>query len=239
METLKHIARVYVSVVIWLVACVQLVAWTALILALRLVLPTSRLAPITRLGARLMLRIAGIRLRVEGLERLPRGRPIVLMGNHVNLLDPFLVTAAMPMPCVALERSEHFRWPVYGWLISRWGNIPVYMGKSASARATLKRAQEALAQGLCVVIYPEGTRTRTGQMGPFRRGAFYIAQHARADVVPFTVRGSYAVNQRGSLMIRPGAISIVIGSPLPAATWHNRPLGDLMEATRLAIAREQ
>jgi 1-acyl-sn-glycerol-3-phosphate acyltransferase len=233
----KKVGEIGVSALIWVVACLQLAVWSAIIVVLSVVAPPRRLAPLARLGARALLRGAGIRLCVHGLENLPRERPVVLMGNHVNLIDPFLVCAAFPLPMVALERASHFRWPVYGWLISRWGNIPVVPGRLSSARQTLQRAQAALRQGLSLAVFPEGTRTRTGRLGPFHKGAFFIAQHAGADVVPFTTRGSFALNRRGSLLIRPGTIHVIVSPPLPAGEWAARPLDELLEATRAAIAQ--
>jgi 1-acyl-sn-glycerol-3-phosphate acyltransferase len=237
MPPVKSVGQICASAVIWGIACTQLAFWTAIIVTLSLVVPPRRLMPVARLGARAILRGAGIRLCVRGLENLPRNRPVVLMGNHVNLIDPFLVAAAFPIPIVALERASHFRWPVYGWLISRWGNIPVLPGRLSSTRTTLKRAQDALRRGLSLAIFPEGTRTRTGSMGPFHKGAFYIAQQAGADVVPFATRGGFALNRRGSLVIRPGTIELIVGTPLRAEQWAERPLDELMEATRAAIAR--
>ncbi len=161
--------------------------------------------------------------------------PVILMGNHVNLIDPFIVRAAFRDPFVALEKASHFQWPVYGLLIRRLGNIPVHADRPISARATLKNAREALAQGISLLVFPEGTRTRTGDLGPFHKGAFYIAQRSGADMVPFTMRGSHAINRCGSLLIHPGTIDFIISPPLCAVEWVDRSIDDLMAAARLAI----
>ncbi len=234
---MKRVAQTCVAIVIWCVTILHLTFWAAVILSLGRLVSTQRLTPVMHFAARAMLRTAGVRVRVLGLENLPRGGAMVLMSNHVNMIDPFMVTASFPLRIVALERSDHFSWPIYGPLIRRWGNIPVHMDQPSMARTTIRAAQKVLREGYSVMVYPEGTRTRTGQLGPFRKGAFFIAQHAGADIVPFSVRGSYSLNRKNSLIIRPGTITIVISPPLPAAEWRRRPLDELMEATRVAIAR--
>src|SRR5262249_44174859 len=135
--------------------------------------------------------LAGIRVRVSGLEHLSRGKPYVLMGNHVNFLDPFMLCVGMPVPTVALEKNKNFGIPIYGWVMRRWGTLSVDRGKPEQARLDLARAGEILRRdGSWLILFPEGTRTRDGRVGPFKKGGFHLALSTGVEIVPFTQNGA-------------------------------------------------
>jgi 1-acyl-sn-glycerol-3-phosphate acyltransferase len=201
--------------------------------------PVQRLHGFARAAFRLGLRVVGLRFRVRGLEaleRLPAGRGCLIMANHVNRFDPFLIVAALPCWVVALESASNFRVPLYGWLIRRWGNRPIDRADTASAIATLGEARALLAAGRALVVMPEGSRSRSGRMEAFKKGGFHLAIEAGAPILPIALRGYYAHSPIGSRRLTLCEAEVVIGQPIDAAAYAKEDLPALMEAVRAAIA---
>ena len=165
---------------------------------------------------RAFFRACGIHIDVRGVEHLQRERSFVLMGNHQSALDHFVLCVASPLPIVGLERARNLRLPVYGYLMRRWGNIPVEPGDKAKNAAHLATAKVSLAkEQLALLIFPEGTRGNT--LGEFRMGGFRFAADGAYDVVPFRLEGVYPLMPKGSKTIAPGRISVEFRPAIAAA----------------------
>jgi len=124
------------------------------------------------------------RLRVEGSENIPKEGPILIASNHLSVLDPVVLAYGVPRPVAFVAKAELFRLPVLSWIIPRLYAIPLERG--AGDLAAVKAAIRALREGLAFGIFPEGTRSRTGKLQPFKTGAAAIA----ALVVPAAVIGT-------------------------------------------------
>ena len=124
----------------------------------------------------IQIRIMGIRLKVEGREHLDPSQTYLLMGNHESLFDLFVIPAALPLVFIGVEAAYHFNLPVWGYLIRKWGCIPIQRENLEEAKKSLELARQTLAGGLSIAILPEGHRTRTGEMGPFKKGPFHLAK---------------------------------------------------------------
>lgn len=129
------------------------------------------------------------RIRVEGLEHVPREGGVILCGNHYNGNDPVVIGIVAPRRVAFMAKDEIFKWPVVGWLARGVGAFPIKRG--APDRGSLKRSLEVLDQGGCFGIFPEGTRSRTGRLQKAEPGTAYIALKSGATVVPFGISGSY------------------------------------------------
>lgn len=129
------------------------------------------------------------RLRVSGLEKLP-DEPFLLVGNHVSNLDPMLALAAMPRRKLAfVSKPENFRYPIAGGLISRSGFLAIDRENPRNAVATIRQAADAVEQGVCMGIYPEGTRNKSGEgLLPFHAGSFKIAKLAHCPIAVVAVQ---------------------------------------------------
>ncbi len=170
--------------------------------------------PVLKALCRLIVRCFPIRVRVEGLSRLDRSRAYLFVVNHVNLLDGFLLYGHLPWMFRGVELESHFSWPIYGWFIRTFGNIPVSPMSAARSAAGLLRAGRLLRTGLSILVLPEGRRTITGALGAFGRGAFRIAQRTGAEIVPIVMAGAYYVMRKGRMIVRPGTVRVVIGKPI-------------------------
>jgi 1-acyl-sn-glycerol-3-phosphate acyltransferase len=163
---------------------------------------------------RLLVHCFGVRVELSGLEKLERAKSYLFIANHVNILDGFILYGWLPWLFRAVELEEHFSWPVYGWFIRTFGNIPVSPGSSARTAAGLRRANSTLRAGISILVLPEGHRTLTGEIGAFGRGAFRIAERTGARIVPVVMAGSFAVMRRGHWTVRPGKIRLRVGEPI-------------------------
>ncbi len=160
------------------------------------------------------LRIMGIRLKTKGRENITPGKTYLIMGNHQSLFDIFVIPSAIPLVFTGVEASYHFSMPVWGYLIRKWGCIPINRSNLAEAKKSLEKARQTLGTGLSLAILPEGHRTRTGKMGPFKKGPFYLAKAAQADILPFGIRGGYDFQRRGGFLLSPGKVQVWIGEAI-------------------------
>lgn len=228
--------RLVVSLYVWLVWVVGgVVGIPLMVLAIALLPRRSAYVPM-RAIVRLILAASGVRVRQRGLEQLDLGRPYVLIANHVNLLDPFLFMAVLPVPCSGVEKEQNFRIPFYGWLIRRWGNVPLDRTNPRAARESLKRCAALLQrEQLWMLLTPEGTRTRDGTIAPFKKGVFHVPLDAGVAVVPVTLNGAFEVQARGSFWARPGVVELVFAAPVDPAAYGNARLGALANDVREII----
>lgn len=177
---------------------------------------------------------AGIRYTVEGKEHVDVNQQYIVMMNHVNIFDSFLLNSAFPGHARGMEEESHFNWPIYGWLIGRMGFIPVNRKDGRKAMVALKKAGDLIRQrkGFSVAILPEGTRTLTGKLGPFKKGGFLVALEAGLDILPMIQIGSFDIQNKINTRIRPGKVKIIIEKPISLKEYAKENIKELMEKTR-------
>ncbi|MGI9102890.1 MAG: lysophospholipid acyltransferase family protein [Terriglobales bacterium] len=161
---------------------------------------------------------------VTGAENLDLSRPQVLAANHISALDIPLLYVHLPFQFRIMAKKELFRYPFMGWHLRRSGQIPVDAGSALASMRSLTRAVQSLKNGMPLVVFPEGGRSRTGQVQPFMSGAFYIAIKAGVDVIPMAIVGTYEVLPMNCFHIRPGPIDLVIGKPISTAGYGLRDM---------------
>jgi len=184
---------------------------------------------------RVALRVAGIRVEVEGLEHIPQGRASIFMANHVSNLDPPVLISQLPGRTSAIAKSSIFKIPILGYAMRLGDFIPTERdGSVESAKKSAAQAALALAKGLNITTFIEGTRSPDGRMLPFKKGPFHLAMEAGAPCVPVSIYGTEALMAKGSFGIRPGTVHIVFHAPLDPANYSTRK--EMMEAMRAAIA---
>jgi 1-acyl-sn-glycerol-3-phosphate acyltransferase len=220
----------------WAVLVLDMVLGIPLMIAVMTLLPRRKAYPIIQWWCRISLWLCGIRVTARGAERLDLTRPYILMGNHVNLLDPFVWALGIPVPFSGVEKKENFKIPFYGWLMARWGNVPIDRNNLEQAKQDLAKAGEWMhREGIWMIVMPEGTRTRDGRVAPFKKGGFHMALDTGIPIVPMTMNGAYEVQARGKFWMRPGRIEIVFGAPIDPAKYGPERLDDLMRDTRRAV----
>lgn len=145
-------------------------------------------------------------------------RTSILMVNHVNLLDPFMLYCAVPQLVRGWELESHFRIPIYGWLMKRFGNVPVPDVRSPKDLKRLWRmTKEAIDSGVSLIIFPEAKRTRDGHLNEFEEGGFRLAQQLGVPIVPVSLVGSFHHLRTGQWTLRPTTITVVLHDTIETA----------------------
>jgi 1-acyl-sn-glycerol-3-phosphate acyltransferase len=174
-------------------------------------------------------------LRVEGRERLPWRGPAVLVANHASLID-ILVLFALYRPYKWVSKRENFKIPFIGWNMSLNDYVPLVRGERSSIDAMMDRCRELLRLGSPILMFPEGTRSKTGELQPFKDGAFRLAFDARAPIIPIAVHGTGAALPKHGFILRQRMDARVeVLEALDPAGFES--MEALREATRDAIAR--
>ena len=184
----------------------------------------------------LLLRLYGMPVTVTGLERLDLRCPRVYAANHLSALDIPVLYRHLPFQFRIIVHRLVFRVPLVGWHLRAAGQLMIDPDSVALSRRALQEAVKTLERGMPLVVFPEGERSPTGEMQPFRRGAFYVAVAAQADVVPMAILRTYQAFPIGSAHLRPGPLQLIIGDAIPVAGYTKRDLGVLADRTQQAVA---
>jgi len=170
-----------------------------------------------RAGVRLGLRLSGIRYEVSGRGHVPAGRAVVFCANHQSNIDPPVLFDALHPRLHVLYKAELSRLPLLGRVFRIGGFIPVERQNREHAIASIGRGAESLRAGNSFLIFPEGTRSRTGALLPFKKGGFIMALQAQAPIVPVAISGGRAAMTKGSAILRPVRVRIRIGEAVETA----------------------
>lgn len=186
-------------------------------------------------GVRLGLALCGIKYRLAGREHLPRDRAAVYCCNHQSNVDPPILYTALHPRLHILYKQEIDRLPVLARAFRMGGFIPIDRCNKESAMRSIEAAAQSLKAGASFLIFPEGTRSKTDQMLPFKKGGFIMAIKAGAPIVPVAIQGGRAAMRKGSKIIRPVTVSIRTGQPIETANLTLDDRDRLIERVREAM----
>jgi 1-acyl-sn-glycerol-3-phosphate acyltransferase len=186
-------------------------------------------------GVWLGLALSGIRYKVAGGDRLPLDRAAVYCSNHESNVDPPLLFTALHPRMHILYKHEIDQIPVLARAFRMGGFIPIDRRNKESAMRSIEKGAAAIRSGSSFLIFPEGTRSRTGEMLPFKKGGFVMAIKAGAPIVPVAISGGRDAMRRGSSIIRPVKISIRVGEPIETAAVNLDDRDELIALVRERI----
>jgi 1-acyl-sn-glycerol-3-phosphate acyltransferase len=198
---------------------------------------------ISRIWSRMLLAVSGVKMRIEGLEKIDPGATYVFVANHRSFMDIPVLLAHLPLQFRFLAKKGLFLIPFLGTHLRRAGHLPVVKD---NPRASLKSMSDAVRllreRGMSVMLFPEGGRSKDGELQQFIEGAAYIAVKSGLPVIPIAMTGTREVLPMGSLQIMSGIVELRIGDPIPTAnltlkdratltrTMHDRVAGLLMNS---------
>jgi 1-acyl-sn-glycerol-3-phosphate acyltransferase len=195
----------------------------------------SHLYVLGHLGVRLGLMLTGIRYRVAGAEHVPGDRAAVYCANHQSNVDPPILFDAVHPRMHILYKAELNAIPVLTRAFRFGGFIPVDRRNNEAALRSIEAGAASIRSGNSFLIFPEGTRSRTAQLLPFKKGGFIMAIKAQAPIVPVAVQGGRDAMQPGTAIIRPVTVSIRIGEPIETAGLDLKERDALIVKTRVRI----
>ena len=188
-----------------------------------------------RTWSRLILATTGVRIHVEGLERLEPGRTYVFVANHQSIYDIPILFWSLPyqLRIIAKESLGHF--PFLGWHLRRTGHMLVDRSRPDRAKI-FGWASRLTANGLSLIVFPEGTRSRDGRVARFKGGSFYLALEAGLPVVPLSVVGSRHVMLKGRLATYPGRVRLLVHEPIVTGGMSGGDAREFGERVRRILA---
>lgn len=192
----------------------------------------------TQQWGRAVLWASGVRVVTHGMEQVAWEQPQVLVSNHISGYDIFALAAVIPVPYSFVGKKELNRIPFFGHVWQAAGHISIDRTNRLQAMESLRRAGEKIRrERSTVIIFPEGTRSRTGELQPFKKGAFMLALEAGVSVIPTVVRGSDQIWRPGTLRVRSRPIHVHFGSAIPVAGLAAHESDRLIERVRGSMVR--
>jgi len=185
-------------------------------------------------GARFALRMAGVRVKVEGLEHIPAG-VCVFVANHVSNVDPPAVVGSIPRRVALLAKKEVFRMPVLATALRLADFIAVDRADREAAISSVDEGVERMKRGVSYLVFPEGTRSPDGRLRAFKKGTFVMAIRAGAPVVPVAVSGTQRIMPRGSFALRPGEVVVRFGKPIETSSYTVEDREEVRERVEAAV----
>ena len=166
--------------------------------------------------AKISIALVRLQVTVAGLERLDLGRPYVFMPNHASFLDVLLVLAFIPHNFRFIVKEEFFSIPLLGLTVRSSGQIPLDRKNPRKGLRSLRRGADLLKKGVSIVVFPEGTRSRDGNIGEFKTTLFVLPIRTKTPVVPVLIEGTFEALPRGSVFLKRCPVKVTFLDPIPA-----------------------
>jgi 1-acyl-sn-glycerol-3-phosphate acyltransferase len=182
-----------------------------------------------------VIKWAGVKYEVRGLENIPTDRAVVFVSNHQSNLDPLLLVAALDKPYAALAKIELSKLPVVPTWMGFLRCVFVDRDNIRASVLSMKKSVEVVKSGYSMTVFPEGTRSGSAELAEFKAGAYKIAEKAKSDIVPVCINGAYSIMKRGSMKIHGGNVLVEILPPIRLSEMAKAQIKQLPETTKQMI----
>lgn len=225
------------SGVLWGLSWLHFLIAVPILIALAIFLDPRKHDWLQRGFCRRIAYFSGVRVEVKRSPGFDPERTSFFMVNHVNLFDPFMLYCAIPQYVRGWELESHFKIPIYGWLMKRFGNVPVPdVRRPADLKRMWRLTQEALDGGTSLIIFPEAKRTRDGRVDAFQDGGFRVAQQLGAPIVPVSLVGSFRHFRTGSWMLYPTTITVHLHDTIETGALTKEDVPALRDRVHAIVA---
>ncbi len=219
---MKRILLFIFSIILWMIWWIIAIIVIPSSLFITLFIPKKSYDPLGQILCKILMYSALIFPRVTGIDPKSLPFPVIFVSNHVSIFDLFISGAVFPGYPRGLELKQFFSLPVYGWLISRFGNIPIEPENYSSVRKSINTLLKILTKKeRNIVIMPEGKRTTTGKVDKFGSAAFLLSIKTGIPVVPVVFKGLFKINNKNSIIIKPGKFTIIFLKPVYPEKFNN------------------
>jgi 1-acyl-sn-glycerol-3-phosphate acyltransferase len=228
---------VFRSAILWVLSGLHFFTVVPVLVFLGIFLDPRKHDWLQRTFCRRIAFLSGVKVEVRRSPGFDPDKTSFFMSNHVNLFDPFMLYCAIPQLVRGWELESHFKIPAYGWLMKRFGNVPVPdVRRPSDLKRMWRLTQEAVDRGTSLIIFPEAKRTRDGHVDQFQDGGFRVAQQLGVPIVPVSLVGSYQHHQTGHWMIWPAKITVLLHDTIETKGLKKEDVPALRERVREIIA---
>jgi 1-acyl-sn-glycerol-3-phosphate acyltransferase len=193
---------------------------------------------VARLWGRGILLVSRVRVSVKGLSRINPTRSYIYMSNHQSNFDIPVLLAHLPVQFRWLAKAELFKIPIFSRAMRGAGYVRIDRFNRESAIESIKEAAAKMKDGVSVMLFPEGTRSRDGSIQPFKKGGFVMAVDTGAPIVPIVLRGTWPIMAKSSWQINAGDVILQIENPIDTTGYTRETKDDLIETVRSVICRD-
>ena len=175
---------------------------------------------------------AGQWLKKENNPPPINGQPYLYLFNHVSMFDQFMIGAYIGHYITAVGAKEIFKYPIFGQLITLYGGVPIIRTHLKSALKSLQYVEEAINRGVSFIIAPEGTRTLTGELSPFKKGPFHLAKNTGITIVPIALIGGLEAKSKNDWRLKPGILTTRFGVPITQEEYGHLQVEEISNLVR-------
>jgi 1-acyl-sn-glycerol-3-phosphate acyltransferase len=234
---MKRVWLVLRSVLLWIVSGLHFFLVVPVLVFLGIFLDARKYDWLQRGLCRRIAFLSGAKVEVCRSPRFDPQRTSFFFSNHVNLFDPFMLYCGIPQFVRGWELESHFKIPAYGWLMKRFGNVPVPdVRRPSDLKRMWRLTQAAIDSGTSLVIFPEAKRTRDGHVHEFQEGGFRVAQQLGVPIVPVSLVGSFQHHRTGHWMLWPAKITVYLHDTIETKGLRKEDVPALRDRVREIIA---
>lgn len=192
----------------------------------------------SRKWSKRLLDFSGVKLKISGLENVNKNETYIFISNHCSLFDIPLLFLSIPVDTRIIYKQELEKIPIFGYMLKKSPLIAVKRDDPRKAFESIQKSLDSIKEDVSVIIFPEGTRSRTGDLGEFRRGAFNLATRSGKLIIPITIIGSNKIIPKGKLTLDRGEVTIIFSPPMKSPEKpSSRDEKEMMIATRNIIKK--
>jgi 1-acyl-sn-glycerol-3-phosphate acyltransferase len=222
----------------WTVSIIHFFPLCTLLVLMGIVIDPRRNDKPQRWLFRNILRMAGVRFEVRYAPGFDREQTSFFVSNHVDLWDAFIIYSAIPQFVRGLEHESHFKIPAYGWMMKRFGNVPVPPeGNLAKYKQMMRLTKDSLERGISLIVFAEGSRTLDGLVKPFNPGVFRMAIQYGYPIVPMSIVGAFEFSRKGDWKLFPGKITVYMHEQIPTSGLTKNDIESLRERVEQIVAQ--
>lgn len=240
-DALNIVAKIYYSartIILWILSIIHFFPLCSLLVLMGSLIDPRRNDRPQRWLFRNILRVAGVKFEVRYAPGFDREQTCFFVSNHVDLWDAFIIYSAIPQFVRGLEHESHFKIPAYGWMMKRFGNVPVPPeGNLAKYKQMMKLTRESLDRGISLIVFAEGSRTLDGLVKEFNPGVFRMAIQFGYPIAPMSIVGAFEFSRKGDWKLFPSRIIVHMHEQIPTEGLTKDDVDSLRRRVQEIVAR--